>query len=142
MAWHRSYLESILQRDVRDATRISALDVLPKLLQAAAVQTAGLFNVSALAAPFALSRTTIRDYLALLERIFLIERLPPWHSNRLSRLVKTPNPLRDSAWRLARRRRGHRRPRSLPLARSSRPSSSRDLPPGGWRERPIGMYHS
>ncbi|TAL05622.1 MAG: DUF4143 domain-containing protein, partial [Porticoccaceae bacterium] len=35
-------------------------------------------------------RPTIRDYVALLERIFLIEMLPPWHSNRLSRLVKTP----------------------------------------------------
>jgi len=28
--------------------------------------------------------------VTLLERIFLIELLPPWHSNRLSRLVKTP----------------------------------------------------
>jgi len=90
VAWHRSYLDSIIQRDVRDATRISALDVLPKLLEAAAAQTASLFNATALTAPFALSRTTIRDYLALLERLFLIERLPPWHSNRLSRLVKTP----------------------------------------------------
>ena len=28
--------------------------------------------------------------MTLLERVFLLERLPPWHSNRLSRLVKTP----------------------------------------------------
>ena len=40
--------------------------------------------------PFGLSRPTIRDYVTLLERVFLLERLPPWHSNRLSRLVKTP----------------------------------------------------
>ena len=26
----------------------------------------------------------------LLERVFMLERLPPWHSNRLTRLVKTP----------------------------------------------------
>jgi len=42
------------------------------------------------APPFQLSRPTIRDYVTLLERIFLIEMLPPWHSNRLSRLVKSP----------------------------------------------------
>jgi predicted AAA+ superfamily ATPase len=89
-AWHRSYLDSIVQRDVRDATRISSLDVLPRLLEAAAAQTARLFNASSLGAPFQLSLPTIRDYLALLERVFLLERLPPWHSNRLSRLVKTP----------------------------------------------------
>jgi predicted AAA+ superfamily ATPase len=89
-AWYRSYLDSIVQRDVRDTTRIASLDVLPRLLETAAAQTACLFNASALAAPFQLSRPTIRDYLALLERVFLIERLPPWHVNRLSRLVKTP----------------------------------------------------
>jgi hypothetical protein len=33
---------------------------------------------------------TIRDYVTLLERIFLLEQLPPWHSNRLSRLIRTP----------------------------------------------------
>jgi predicted AAA+ superfamily ATPase len=28
--------------------------------------------------------------MTLLSRIFLLEELPPWHSNRLSRLIKTP----------------------------------------------------
>jgi hypothetical protein len=37
-----------------------------------------------------LSRPTIRDYVTLLERIFLLEHLPPWYSNRLNRLLKTP----------------------------------------------------
>jgi uncharacterized protein len=88
--WYRAYLETLVQRDVRELARISSLDALPRLLQLAAGQTARLLNVSELAAPFQLSRPTIRDYVTLLERIFLIELLPPWHSNRLSRLVKTP----------------------------------------------------
>ena len=88
--WYRAYLETLVQRDVREMARISSLDALPRLLQLAAGQTARLLNVSELAAPFQLSRPTIRDYVTLLERIFLIELLPPWHSNRLSRLVKTP----------------------------------------------------
>lgn len=37
-----------------------------------------------------LSRPTIRDYVILLERVFLLEALAPWPSNRLSRLIKTP----------------------------------------------------
>jgi predicted AAA+ superfamily ATPase len=75
---------------VRDLARISALDALPRLLALAAAQTARLLNVADLAAPFQLSRPTIRDYVTLLERVFPLETLPPWHSNRLSRLVKTP----------------------------------------------------
>jgi hypothetical protein len=88
--WYRDYLEALVQRDVRDLARISALDALPRLLSLAAAQTARLLNVADLAAPFQLSRPTIRDYVTLLERVFLLETLPPWHSNRLSRLIKTP----------------------------------------------------
>ena len=89
-AWYRDYIETIIQRDVRELARINSLDALPRLLQFAAAQTARLLNVADLAAPFQLSRPTIRDYVTLLERVFLLERLPPWHSNRLSRLIKTP----------------------------------------------------
>jgi predicted AAA+ superfamily ATPase len=88
--WYRDYLEALVQRDVRDLARISAFDALPRLLSLAAAQTARLLNIADLAAPFQLSRPTIRDYVTLLERVFLLETLPPWHSNRLSRLVKTP----------------------------------------------------
>jgi uncharacterized protein len=88
--WYRDYLDAIVQRDVRDLARISALDTLPRLLALAAGQTARLLNVTELAGPFSVSRPTIREYVTLLQRVFLLEELPPWHSNRLSRLVKTP----------------------------------------------------
>jgi predicted AAA+ superfamily ATPase len=89
-AWYRDYLDALVQRDVRDLSRIRSLDALPRLLALAAGQTARLLNVTDLAAPFQLSRPTIHDYVTLLERVFLVEMLPAWHSNRLSRLVKTP----------------------------------------------------
>ena len=89
-AWYQDYVETMVQRDVRDLARITSLDVLPRLLALAAGQTARLINVNELSGPFHLSRPTIRDYVTLLERVFLLEELPPWHSNRLSRLVKTP----------------------------------------------------
>ena len=89
-SWYRNFIDTQLQRDVRDLARISTLDVMPRLLTAAASQTARLYNLSNMASPFQLSRPTIGDYVALLERLFLIDRLPPWHRNQLSRLVKTP----------------------------------------------------
>jgi predicted AAA+ superfamily ATPase len=88
--WYRNYIETLVQRDVRDLARISSLDVLPRLLTLAAAQTSHLLNVADLSTPFQLSRPTIRDYVTLLARIFLLEELPPWHKNRLSRLIKTP----------------------------------------------------
>ena len=87
-AWYRDYVDTIVQRDVRDLSRIRSLDVLPRLLAVAASQTSRLLNVTDLAGPFQLTQPTIRDYVTLLERVFLLDEIPPWHSNRLSRLVK------------------------------------------------------
>lgn len=89
-AWYQAYVQTLVQRDVRDLARIAALDVMPRLLELAAGQTAHLFNVSELAGPFGLSRPTVRDYLTLLERVFLVDVLPPWHVRHINRLVKTP----------------------------------------------------
>lgn len=86
--WHRDYVEAIVQRDVREISRIASLGALPKLLELLAGQTARALNISDLSAPFGVSRPTLRDYVTLLERQFLVEELPAWHSNRLSRLVK------------------------------------------------------
>ena len=88
--WYRNYVEALVQRDVRDLTRVHSLDELPRLLHAAAAQTARPFNLNSLASPFNLSRPSIGNYVTLLERLFLLERLPAWHSNRLKRLVKSP----------------------------------------------------
>jgi uncharacterized protein len=89
-AWYRDYVDTLVQRDVRSLARIASLDALPRLLTLAAGQTARLMNVSDLASPFQLSRPTIREYVTLLERIFLLHELPAWHNNRLRRSIKTP----------------------------------------------------
>jgi hypothetical protein len=88
--WLANYVETLVQRDVRNIARIGSLDALPKLLTLAATQTARLANLSALAGGFELSRPTIRSYLTLIERLFLVEFLPPWFGNRVKRLIKTP----------------------------------------------------
>lgn len=89
-AWYRNYAEALVQRDVLDLASIRNLGVLPRLLAAAAAQTASLSNISELASPFEISRPTVREYVTLLTHLFLVEELPPWRTNRLSRLVKRP----------------------------------------------------
>ena len=88
--WYRDYVETHVLRDVRDMSRIRRLDELPRLLEAASAQTASLFNQDSLSRTLRITRPTIADYVALLERAFLLERLPAWFTNRSSRLVKTP----------------------------------------------------
>lgn len=88
--WYRDYAEALVQRDARDISRVRSLHILPRLLRVAAAHTAQLFNLNSLASSFQLSRPSIGDYVTILERLFLLERLPAWHSNRLKRQVKGP----------------------------------------------------
>jgi hypothetical protein len=64
--WYADYIDSLVQRDVRDLARIGSLHALPKLLRLSASQTARLLNVLELAGAFQISRPTIRDYVPLL----------------------------------------------------------------------------
>jgi len=70
--------------------KIHSLESLPYLLTSAANSSAQLINVSTIAKKLQMNRTTVGDYLSLLERQFLIERLPSWHNNRMKRIVKSP----------------------------------------------------
>lgn len=88
--WYQAYVQALVQRDVRDLGPIAAMDVMPRLLEVAADQTARPLNMSELASRFGLSRPTVRAYLGLLERVFLVDVLAPWQSPQSSRLVKTP----------------------------------------------------
>ncbi len=89
-AWYREYVAALLERDVRDLVRVGTREALGRLLQFAAGRNGQLLNMVDMAAACAVSRPTAGDYMSILERLFLIEQLPAWHTNRLSRLVKAP----------------------------------------------------
>ncbi len=88
--WYHGYLTTIANTDAFTISRIRSVEDLPKLLELSAMSTGQLLNANKLAASFQLSRPTIQGYISLLERLFLLERLPAWHSNRHKRFVKTP----------------------------------------------------
>lgn len=88
--WHQQYLEAIIQRDVKDIANIRDEDEMLRVTQVLALRTGTLLNVSGLSNELDISRATVDKYLTVLERLFLIRRLPAWHTNQVKRLVKTP----------------------------------------------------
>ncbi len=89
-AWFRSYVATMLERDVRNLSGIEGLTDLPRLLSFLAARSASLLNVAEASRSLGLPHTTLTRYLTLLERAFLVRRLPAWASNRARRVVKTP----------------------------------------------------
>lgn len=88
--WHRQYIRSLIDRDVRDIARVKDSSELARLLELLALRTAELLNASDIARGLGLHRETIDHYIAVLERLFLVRRLPAWHNNPGHRLIKTP----------------------------------------------------
>lgn len=89
-AWFESYLQAILQRDVRDLAQVEQLTELPHLLKLLATRSASLLNFAELSRASNLPQTTLKRYFALLETLFLVYRLPSWERNPSKRLVKAP----------------------------------------------------
>lgn len=89
-AWARDYVRAIVQRDVRDIASIEKLGHMPRLLRALAHHAGQLLNYSQLGGALGLDGKTADKYLGVFEQLFLVRRVPPWSSNRLKRLVKTP----------------------------------------------------
>lgn len=88
--WHRQYIRSLLERDIRDVARIRETAAVARLMELLALRTAELANVSALSNDLDLRRETVEHYLAVLDRLFLIRSLPAWHRNEAKRLIKSP----------------------------------------------------
>ncbi len=119
-AWHRDYLSTLLERDVRDVARVRDLEAMEKLVELVALRTGELLNVSTLSNELNLRRETVDQYLTVCERLFLIRRLPPWHRSEAKRLIKSPklhfvdsglaatlSDLQASDWTADRHRFGH-----------------------------------
>jgi uncharacterized protein len=88
--WFGNYLTTILERDVRAIGDIARLEQLPRLLTATALRSRGSLNKSGLSRELALPLSSMERYLLLLERIYLLRRLPAWHNRVGPRLVKAP----------------------------------------------------
>jgi predicted AAA+ superfamily ATPase len=89
-AWFGSYVNALLQKDLRDLAQIEGLTRIPQLLSLLASRTAGIFNLADISRGLGIPHTTATRYMALLEALYLVWRIPPWFVNRGKRLVKSP----------------------------------------------------
>jgi predicted AAA+ superfamily ATPase len=88
--WCEAYVTTLLSRDIRDLAQIEGLAALPRLLALVAARPMALLNRAELARSSGIPQSTLQRYLALLEAVFLVRMLPPWHANLGKRLVKSP----------------------------------------------------
>jgi len=89
-AWFRSYVTTLLDRDVRDLAQVADLAPMPQLLGLLAARSSGLLNAAGLSRDLGVPNTSLRRYLGLLETAHLAIRVPAWTADLGRRMVKAP----------------------------------------------------
>ena len=88
-AWFRSYVTTIVQREVRDLANIEYLTIMPRLLSLLAARAGALMNYTELSSRLGLPQSTLKRYMALFEMTFLSQPLPAWSTNIGKRLIRS-----------------------------------------------------
>lgn len=87
--WLTSYLDQVLTRDAVDLSGRDPVR-LARYFEVLALNSAGIASDSTIYEAAAIDRRTADAYERLLANLFVLDVVPAWLTNRLSRLVKTP----------------------------------------------------
>lgn len=88
--WFDDYVESVLERDVLELSRVRQRRQLPRLLGQFASQTGQVLNIARVAATVGMEKSTAENYTKLLEAVFLVYLLPSWGTTLGSRVAAAP----------------------------------------------------
>ena len=88
--WFAAYVQTYLERDLRQLSAVSSLPDFQRMMMLAAQRTGKLLNQANLARDAALSHPTTHRYLNLLETGCLVTRIRPLVTNPSAALVKAP----------------------------------------------------
>ncbi len=88
--FYNSYIQTYIQRDVRDILNISNVTSFMKFLRTIAARTGQLLNYSDIARDVDIDHKTAKSWLSVLETSGLVYLLQPYHNNITKRLIKTP----------------------------------------------------
>jgi predicted AAA+ superfamily ATPase len=88
--WFAGYVQTYLERDLRELSAITSLPDLRRLMRAVCLRLGQLVNQAELGRDVALPQPTVHRWLNLLETSYQLVRLHPYAVNRTKRIIKTP----------------------------------------------------
>ncbi len=88
--FYSSYVQTCIQRDVRDLTKVGDEMAFLRFLRACAARTGQLLNMTDMARDADIAVNTAKNWLSILQASGVVYLLEPYHTNVTKRLVKTP----------------------------------------------------
>ena len=88
--WCASYIQTYLERDVRQIVNVGDLNTFDRFLRICAGRTAQILNMSEIARDVGVSVPTIKKWISILQASYQIHLLPPHFANLGKRIIKSP----------------------------------------------------
>lgn len=88
--WRRDYLTLVLTQDVRQLEDVKDLSSMQLLVDLLRQRVGSPVSYKSLAGDLQISPTTVNRYIEILERLYLVFRLTPYHKNIARSLLKEP----------------------------------------------------
>ena len=88
--WFSSYVQTYIERDVRDLVQVADLGVFTRFVQLLATRTGSVLNLAELGREAGVTAPTARRWLSVLETSQLVFLLPPHHRNLGKRIRRSP----------------------------------------------------
>ncbi|MEV0360759.1 ATP-binding protein [Nocardia sp. NPDC050697] len=89
-AFFDSYLGDLIARDIQQLTEIERVAEMRTLVRLLVARSGGLLSTATLSNELGLGVSTVKRYLALLEEVFVVKRIPAWSRNVSSRATTAP----------------------------------------------------
>lgn len=90
MAWRKSFIQTLLERDIPQFGIGTPTPTLHRFWNMLAHYHGQVWNAAEPARSMAISESSTRRYLDLMEGVFMVRQLKPWHENLKKRQVKSP----------------------------------------------------
>lgn len=89
-SFFNSYVGDLIARDVQQLSEIERTTEMRALVQMLAARSGQLLSIATLSNKLGLGATTVKKYVALLEEVFLVKRIPAWSRNISNRATTAP----------------------------------------------------
>jgi predicted AAA+ superfamily ATPase len=88
--WISSYIQTYVERDVRDLKQITDLTLFQKFIQLCAGRIGQILDLTSIGNDCGISAHTVRSWLSILESCYIVFLLQPHYKNFSKRLIKSP----------------------------------------------------
>jgi hypothetical protein len=88
--WAESYIRTLLDRDIRDLANIESSRHFPQIFRFLAAHNGAQINNNGMSRDLEIPASTLKRYVDLLSKLFLIQHVPAHTGNRGAKTMKSP----------------------------------------------------